>query len=167
MKLILILVTSIVLLFSASNAQAATSTSGVAVGYWTHTWLTGCVAPGRCVMACGGYLNDNNYTVATNPRWGLGCGQRLRICQKRCVIATVTDRTASFFDFEFTYALSLALGQPKSNWAGPRTVRWSKYYRRALGPSKWSLISHSCAHGPPARFCRDWQTPPRKERNKI
>jgi hypothetical protein len=101
---------------------------GVAVGYWTHTWLTGCVSRGKCIMACGGYLNDNRYTVAVNPRWHLGCGQRLRICYRRCVVAVVTDRTASRFDFEFTYALSLATGQPRSNWAGPRTVRWQRVY---------------------------------------
>lgn len=115
---------------------------GVAVGYWTHTWLTGCVAPGRCVMACGGYLDDSRFTVASNPKWHLGCGQRLRICYRRCVDAIVKDRTASIFDFEFTYALSLATGQPRSNWAGPRTVRWRRIYRATepVGPPRWIQV---------------------------
>lgn len=49
----------------------------------------------------------------------------------------MTDRTASSFTFEFTYALSLRLGQPVSNWAGPRTVRWRRGGQQFFGPPRW------------------------------
>lgn len=71
----------------AGSAQSANGWSGgVAVGYWTKTWLTGCVAPGRCVMACGGYLDDRKFTVAVNPALRLRCGQKITVCQRRCEV---------------------------------------------------------------------------------
>jgi len=99
--------------------------------YSTRENLTGCYAPGKCRTACGTLLNDNKFTVAANPRWGLGCGQLIGVCGKRCAIATVMDKTASYFDFEFTYALAVYTGAPRSypGFADPRYVQWRKVYR--------------------------------------
>jgi hypothetical protein len=108
-------------------------------GYSTRENLTGCYAPGRCRTACGTLLDDRAYTVAANPRHGLACGARIVICggpvsrtfprssgPTRCHRATVTDRTASSFDFELTIALACATGARCSYpaFASPRWVRW-------------------------------------------
>ena len=101
-------------------------------GYSTRENLTGCYAPGRCRMACGRDLNDNLYTVAANPRHGLGCGQKIIVCNRgKCVKAVVMDRTASHFDFEFTVALAYATGSPRGYpaFATPRWVVWRKVWR--------------------------------------
>ena len=108
--------------------------------YSTRENLTGCYAPGqhwwqvrKCRTACGKNLDDRKFWVAANPRWGLGCGQVLQICKdKRCVYAQVMDATASAFDFEFTYALAVATGAPRSypGFADPRFVVWRKVYGR-------------------------------------
>ena len=101
------------------------------VGYSTHENLTGCYAPHRCRTACGHDLNDNAYTVAANPRHGLGCGARIQLCRRpgyRCVTALVADRTASVFDFELTIALSRATGGGR-DWSGARILYWQRVYR--------------------------------------
>ena len=106
------------------NIRAATAW---VTGYSTHENLTGCTSPGVCHTACGGLLIDRRRTVAANPKWGLGCGAKLRFCYRsKCATATVTDRTGSYFDFEFSYALALATGQNPHNWASPRRVIWSR-----------------------------------------
>ena len=100
-------------------------------GYSTRENLTGCYAPGRCRTACGRDLNDRAMWVAANPRHGLGCGQKIMVCSKgHCVQAIVMDKTASYFDFEFTYALAVATGAPRSypEFADPRYVVWRKVY---------------------------------------
>ena len=100
-------------------------------GYSTRANLTGCYAPGRCRTACGVDLDDSKFWVAANPRWGLGCGQVIQICvNRRCVYAQVMDKTASHFDFEFTYALAVMTGAPRSypGFADPRWVVWRKVY---------------------------------------
>lgn len=95
-------------------------------GYSTREHLTGCYAPARCRMACGGLLDDRRYTVAANPRLGLRCGQRIVVCGNGCHVALVADRTASRFDFEFTYALAVATGAPRGypGFATPRVIVW-------------------------------------------
>jgi hypothetical protein len=103
--------------------------TGLVTAYSTRENLTGCTSPGVCHTACGSLLNDRLFTVAANPRWGLGCGARIKFCfLDKCKIATVTDRTASYFDFEFTYALALATGQTNRTWDSPRRVRWQRAY---------------------------------------
>lgn len=94
-------------------------------GYSTRENLTGCYSPGRCRTACGGLLDDAGYTVAANPRLGLGCGRKIVVCSRRCHRATVTDRTASYFDFELSYALACATGRcGYPRFADPRSIRW-------------------------------------------
>jgi hypothetical protein len=95
-----------------------------AVGYSTHENLTGCYAPGKCRMACGGLLNDYAFTVAVNRRLGLRCNQRVRICDRRCHNAIVKDVTLSGYDFELTYALALATGQTSRAWSDPHRIKW-------------------------------------------
>ena len=109
-------------------------------GYSTREFLSGCYATGKhpwqqrlCRTACGVNLDDRKYWVAANPRHGLGCGQVIQVCVKRrCLYAQVMDRTASFFDFEFTYALAVATGAPRSypGFADPRWVVWRTVYGR-------------------------------------
>lgn len=107
------------------------------VGYSTKENLVGCrgyFASGEraCGTACGhpwGYLHDWQYTVASNPRLHLSCGEKIRLCgAARCHDATVTDRTASVYDFEMTFTLSCATGGRCSyrGFADPRYVKWRR-----------------------------------------
>ena len=108
-------------------------------GYSTREWLTGCYAtlgrPGQhhaCRTACGQLLDDRQLWVAANPRHGLGCGQRIQVrAGGRTVVATVMDRTASHFDFEFTVALACRTGARCAYpaFADPRAVSWRRVYR--------------------------------------
>ena len=129
-----VLVLSAALAFSPSAGAAEQHNpyrAAKVVGYSTHENLTGCYAPHRCHTACGRDLNDNAYTVAANPRHGLGCGARIQLCRRpgyRCVTALVADRTASVFDFELTIALSKATGGGR-DWAGARTLYWRRVYK--------------------------------------
>ena len=125
----------VVALYYLGNANAHTKpgkgwNTAHVTGYSTRENLTGCYAPGQCRTACGVNLNDRKFWVAANPRWGLGCGQRIQVCGKRCAIATVMDKTASHFDFEFTYALAVSTGAPNNypGFANPRYIKWRKYY---------------------------------------
>ena len=125
----ILLATVFAALVSVPSAQAGVWHKAYVTGYSTRENLTGCYSPGKCRTACGVNLDDSKFWVAANPRWGLGCGQKIIICNKgRCVKAVVMDRTASRFDFEFTYALALATGAPKSYpaFADPRWITWRK-----------------------------------------
>jgi hypothetical protein len=123
--------------WAVATARAASWKRGYVTGYSTRENLTGCYAPGRCRTACGTLLDDRAYTVAANPRHGLGCGQRIVVCgrsrafpgtRERCHRATVTDRTASYFDFELTIALACATGARCAYpaFADPRWITWRK-----------------------------------------
>ena len=139
----------VLVLLAVAAAAVAVVLQAQAADPWKRAWvtaystrenLTGCYAPGqhwwqvrKCRTACGKNLDDRKYWVAANPRWGLGCGQVLQICKdKRCVYAQVMDATASAFDFEFTWALAVATGAPRSYpaFANPRFVVWRKVYGR-------------------------------------
>lgn len=126
----------VVALFCAGLAVAAVAARVGDAHVWQRAYVTayatfehleGCVAPGRCRTACGSWLDDRGRTVAANPRHGLGCGQRIVVCVgRRCSWATVTDRTGSSFDFEFSYALARATGASRLGWDSPRRARWRK-----------------------------------------
>ena len=142
-RIVILAAVAAVAIVIATKASAADPWKRAWVtGYSTRENLTGCYAPGKypwqqrlCRTACGKNLDDRKYWVAANPRWGLGCGQVLQICKdKRCVYAQVMDATASAFDFEFTYALAVATGAPRSypGFADPRFVVWRKVYGRKL-----------------------------------
>lgn len=99
------------------------------VGYATTDVpaLTGCYSPGRyqCRTACGTYLDDRAFTVAANPSFGLGCGQRLQLCTvgfRSCQLVRVEDRTGSRFGFELTPAVERWF-----RW--PSTLLWRKLWR--------------------------------------
>jgi len=125
---------------TAGEQKAGPWTRGFVTAYSTREPLSGCYAPGQhwwqqrlCRTACGVDLDDRKYWVAANPRWGLGCGQVIQVCVKRrCLYAQVMDATASAFDFEFTWALAVATGAPRSYpaFADPRFVVWRTVYGR-------------------------------------
>jgi len=127
-----VIVAAIAATVAVRVTQAGAPTWKVAhvTAYSTRENLTGCYAPGKCRTACGNLLNDKAFTVAANPRWGLGCGSRILFCNaRRCHTSTVTDRTGSYFDFEFSYALAMATGQTSRNWDSPRYVTWKRLYK--------------------------------------
>lgn len=134
----MILLTAALFLFVFNIASAVNSPvrhRAYVTAYSTHEHLTGChdshgnYTPGVCHTACGSLLNDKKFTVAANPKLNLDCGQRINFCgivgrKAHCAIATVTDVTGSFFDFEFSYALTQATGQSSRNWADPHHVTY-------------------------------------------
>lgn len=129
----------------ASVAQASNGWTTVGITAYSPTHdktLTGCsnkyVNGERvCYTACPAphnILHDKEFTVAANPRMGLKCGDKVRFLKWAngrfyAHNALVTDTTACtlwFCDFEFSYSLALATGQPPRAWDNPRHISWQR-----------------------------------------